>query len=465
LRDVVSKEQQSVFDRGNKIGLLAQKLFPGGIDCSPANPRLYQKSIQKTKQLINNENVVVLYEAAFVGLKALVYADIVVKDSDGYSIYEVKSSLKLSKTYYNDAAFQYAVIKDAGINIKSFYLINLNADYVLSDQLNINELFKITDVTEFVKAEEETVKKNIEEFIQILQLNKAPQVVIGTHCNSPYPCDFKGLCWKYIPKNSVYYFSNITPIIEVSWKEKGIQTINEITDYTLLNELLKTQIISYQKNEEIINKPSLNKFLSQIKYPLLFLDIETIMPALPQYKGTSPFHLLPILFSTITINKPDDSPLFYSWLHEYATDPRNEFMEQLSAQIQNIQTIAVFDKNSESNILNRLATDLPPYKQTIEQIKQKMIDIAEPFNKLWYYHPQFMGSLSLKNICSILLANNPFSGLPINNGQLAMIEYDKMLQTNDLFVRYEIGQQLKEYSKADVAALYQIVSFLQNKAQ
>ena len=35
LKDPIKDSSQAVFDQGNQIGLLAQSLFPGGVDCSP----------------------------------------------------------------------------------------------------------------------------------------------------------------------------------------------------------------------------------------------------------------------------------------------------------------------------------------------------------------------------------------------------------------------------------------------
>ena len=38
LKDKVSSQTQAMFNQGNKVGLLAQKLFPNGADASPSRP-------------------------------------------------------------------------------------------------------------------------------------------------------------------------------------------------------------------------------------------------------------------------------------------------------------------------------------------------------------------------------------------------------------------------------------------
>ena len=52
LRDPVSDQHQAIFDQGTNVGLLAQKLFTGGIDCSPENFWNSQESVVKTKAAI-----------------------------------------------------------------------------------------------------------------------------------------------------------------------------------------------------------------------------------------------------------------------------------------------------------------------------------------------------------------------------------------------------------------------------
>src|SRR5688572_10462740 len=62
LRDPVSISQQQVFDRGIRVGKLAQRLFPGGRDMSPPNAYSYDASIAATKALVLTKYPVI-YEA------------------------------------------------------------------------------------------------------------------------------------------------------------------------------------------------------------------------------------------------------------------------------------------------------------------------------------------------------------------------------------------------------------------
>ncbi|WP_372744141.1 hypothetical protein [Lutibacter sp.] len=51
LRDETSPQLQAIFNQGTNVGLLAQGLFPGGVDASPENYYEKAKSVLKTLEL------------------------------------------------------------------------------------------------------------------------------------------------------------------------------------------------------------------------------------------------------------------------------------------------------------------------------------------------------------------------------------------------------------------------------
>jgi len=195
LRDKISEEQLAKFARGHSVGKVAQQLFPGGIAMSrPGKP-----SAEKTAQLIS-EGFPVIYEACFISDDVIVALDILVKQGDGYNAYEVKSSLALSNTYYNDAYLQYHVLNNSGLKPEKFFLIHRNANIELSETADLNEAFVFTDVTAECEANESVVHNGISCMLEVLKRDKSPDIQPGKHCMNPYPCDFRGVCWKKITR-------------------------------------------------------------------------------------------------------------------------------------------------------------------------------------------------------------------------------------------------------------------------
>jgi hypothetical protein len=197
LRDKLTAEQRAKFKRGHEVGDLAQQLFPGGIDVSPKSPSQYQKSVLRTEELIANGQEII-YEATFQHEKVLVMLDVLVKKEDGWHAYEVKSSKKLSETYFTDAALQYWVIVNSGLDLLSFSLVYVDENYRLKGSLDLQSYFISQDFTEEVKSRQDFIGEKIAEEKAILLEKHSPKVAVGAHCFSPYKCDFVGFCWKKI---------------------------------------------------------------------------------------------------------------------------------------------------------------------------------------------------------------------------------------------------------------------------
>lgn len=191
LRDRLSEEQLAKFARGHSVGKLAQQLFPGGVEV----PAPSEASARKTLKLIA-EGCPVIYEACFIHDEVIVAVDILVKDDDGWYAYEVKSSGSLSETYFNDAWLQHYVISGSGLKIKRFFLVHRNLEVVLNQDVDINELFRFTEISPVDDERSSQINLSLTEMKQVLTQNHSPAISPGFHCMHPYPCDFRGFCWK-----------------------------------------------------------------------------------------------------------------------------------------------------------------------------------------------------------------------------------------------------------------------------
>ena len=202
LRDKLSIEKRAKFQRGTDVGILAHQYFPGGVNMSPNSPTQFPKKVVETQQNLNNPMVNAMYEAVFQYNDTLVMVDLLVRDGEQWKAIEVKSSLKLSPTYYNDAALQYYVLHGCGVPLSDFQLMHLNADYVKDGPIDVRQLFKLVSVIDYAREQEPVIAANVERLKDVVALPHAPQVAIGPHCREPYDCDFLGHCWKNVPQEN-----------------------------------------------------------------------------------------------------------------------------------------------------------------------------------------------------------------------------------------------------------------------
>lgn len=204
LRDRLSIEQRAKFQRGTDVGILAHDCFPGGIDMSPKSPTQFPQQVKKTWENLSNPDINVMYEAVFQFNDTLIMLDILVRDGDRWRAIEVKSSLRLTDTYRNDAALQYYVLQGCGVPLSDFELMCLNGDYVKNGPIEVKNLFRLESVMEYVKEHHAEVSANVDRLKAVVTLEHAPITEVGAHCFDPYACDFRGHCWKNIIEDQNY---------------------------------------------------------------------------------------------------------------------------------------------------------------------------------------------------------------------------------------------------------------------
>lgn len=200
LRDRLSIEQRAKFQRGTDVGILAQQYFPGGVNMTPNSPSQFPKRVKETLENLHHPEVNVMYEAVFQYNDTLVMVDILVREGNQWRAVEVKSSMKLSTTYYNDAALQYYVLHGCGVPLSDFQLMHINPDYIRQGEIDVKQLFLLVSALDYAKEQEPIIAANVDRLKKVVALPHAPQVEVGPQCTSPYPCDFRGHCWKNIPQ-------------------------------------------------------------------------------------------------------------------------------------------------------------------------------------------------------------------------------------------------------------------------
>ena len=397
LRDRVSLEQTAIFNRGNSVGILAQKLFPGGVDATPAKRSNNGEGVKRTRELISN-GVEIIYEAAFQHEQVLAILDILVKRDDKWYAYEVKSSTKISNTYLLDASLQYWVITNYGLPLADIALITINNQYIRIGELDLQQLFAIKSVKQDVLKNQTLVEENIFKSKLVIANAEQPNIPIGEQCFSPYTCDFMGYCWKNVPPDSVFQITGIPKAEQFALYNAGYKTIKEIPASNNLNANVNTHITSVKNDEEKIDKAAINEFLNKVKYPVFFMDFETFMPAVPIYNKTKPYQHIPFQYS-LHYKKSKDAILeHYSFLAEQGMDPRKSFVESLLKSTETEGTILVYDTLMEKNILNGLKKDFPEYISSIDIRINRIVDLMLPFQNKSYYHPAMKNSFSIKNL-------------------------------------------------------------------
>lgn len=461
LMDEVSESQQKIFDAGKSVGILAQNLFPGGINASPDEKRNIEKDLCFTEEL-RNKDTQVIYEAAFQYNQVLVYADIIVKEGDQWSIYEVKSSTSVSETNEFDAAVQYWVISNCGINIKDISIVHINNEYIRLGDLDVHQLFKPVSVKDKALSLQSYITDTINLQKGILSKSEVPYIQIGPHCSNPYMCGFMGNCWQHIPEYSVFDIAGLRDNKKYQLYLDGIINIEDIPCDFPLSKAQQIQVHAHKSGESIIDKAGIKNFLSQVSYPAYFMDFETFNPAVPLFDNSRPYQTIPFQYSLHVKKTKESEPEHFEFLADASGDPRKRFIEKLLNDTEKEGCIIVYNKAFEGRILSELAQSFPEYKLQIEERLDRLVDLMIPFREKLYYTPEMKGSYSIKKVLPALIPSMSYDGMEIGEGQAASNAFEYLFHETNPEIIAGIRRNLLDYCKLDTLATVKILEILEN---
>lgn len=296
-------------EAGNEVGDLAMGLFGDYVEVTAyKGERLnLQKMIADTKAEMD-KGTPVICEASFEFDGLYCAVDILCKEENGWAILEVKSSTKSDKEIYiADIAYQKYVLQNCGVNVTGTYLICIDSNYVLDGDLDINRLFKVTDVWDWVSQEEKNIIANLKIAERILKSETEPEIDISEHCKKPYDCGYWKYCSRHIPSPSVFDLYRLQTSKKFDYYRKGIITYNDLfLSGVVTNEKHLRQIeFALTDKGTYVDKDGIRDFLDTLSYPIYFLDFETEQPVIPKYNGTKPYQQIPFQYSLHYIESED----------------------------------------------------------------------------------------------------------------------------------------------------------------
>lgn len=458
----ISESTQMIFDQGNKVGLLAQKEFPGGtIIDAPYNKS--ELAISQTVDAIKSD-ALSIYEATFEFGGVLVKVDILTRKNlkAEWEIVEVKSSTGVKDVHIQDAAIQTWVLRGAGIKIKTASIMFINNECVFPE---LSNLFSRVDVTSDVEALQNKIPLQIKDFQKILAKETEPEIDIGPHCDDPYECAFKDHCWskKKIPEISIFDIPRLATKTKWELYNKGtiaLETIGALK----LNPTQKRMVAHTNSKKRFVDKAGIQKEIANWEYPLSFLDFETIAYAIPRYKGTTPYQQLPFQFSC-HIQKSASKRLDHvEYLHLNETDPREAIVLSLTKKIPDSGSIVAYNMGFERGVLIALADEFPKSAKKLKSITDRLVDPIPVF-RAHVYDRKFMGSFSIKEVAPAILGKSAsYEGMSVGGGTEAQTAFLELIDARTTAVRKkELRDGLIGYCKKDTMNMVELVWWLQRQ--
>jgi len=456
------EQDTTKFEIGHDVGRYAQQLFPGGVDCGYEITKDRTRSAELTRKSIK-EGMNVIYEAAFEYDGLLCFADILVKKGNEWIIYEVKSSTSVKDYHINDAAFQYYVISN-NIQVKDAFIVCLNNQYVRNGNIDIKQLFIMESVLERSLNLQDKIKTNVLEYKKLTIAKAIPDIKLGKHCDDPFACDFKGYCWKDVPEYSVFNIQNMRGK-DYELYNLGIVELKDIPKDFKLNDKQLIEVNSYLNNTEHIDKDAIKDFLTNISYPLYFLDFETFQLTIPEFDNSKSYQQIPFQFSLYYKESKYSEAVPYAFLADPAGDPRKAFIESLIAQTLKSGSIVVYNAGFEKSRINELARDFTEYAEHLNNINDRIIDLMEPFRLKAIYKPAMRGSYSMKFVLPAINPEYSYKNLNVKEGGQASIEFLRLRSITDKQEIEQVRKNLIDYCNLDTYGMIVILEELEKESE
>ena len=454
----VDAATQAVFDQGHKVGELAKRLYPGGVEIE-WDPDL-RGTVSKTQTLLKQR--VPIFEASLLGGGVYARADIL-KPVAGrqWDVIEVKSSTEVKDVHIHDLAVQRYCYEAAGLSIRRCHLMHINTEYVLKGEPDPRKLFTCEDVTEQVAAMLPEVPSRVQAMQKTIGLDSCPTVAIGPHCSDPYDCPLTGRCWKAVNDRPHSIFTLYRLGAKKRWAlyQQGTLDSSQIVATTLTGAQT-VQVEAERSGKLQVDRPAVRQFLTRLQYPLLFLDFETFQTAIPLVQGTRPYQQIPFQFSLHIVASPRSKPLHFGWIWDGRGSPFGTLLDQLKQGLPEQGTIVAYNASFEIGRLREAAEASPVHKKWVDSITARTVDLLEPFRGFQVYHPAQHGSASIKSVLPALTGQD-YSGMAISDGGMASQAYLKAFYGDISSTEKEqTVKDLEAYCGLDTMAMWDLVQTL-----
>lgn len=452
---------EAVLTTGNEVGDLAMGLFGDFVEVPFGD---LSEMIRITDNLIKKKTQIIC-EASFSYEGLFCSVDILKNlGRKQVELYEVKSSTSVHEIYLDDVSYQVYVLTKLGYKVKRACLVHINSSYVRVGDLDLNELFEIEDLTEIAKGRHSEVESTIEYLREYMRKRKEPSDDIGMHCFNPYACGFFQHCTKALPKPNVFDLMRTQKGTQFKLYDQGLISFEDLDAYGKLGKN-PAQQVKYELEDlpDYINAGAIEKFLSEITYPLYYLDFETFQPAVPLYDYSSPYNQIPFQYS-LHYQKKKNGKLYHKEFLAYPyADPRRDLAEHLCKDIPADACVLAYNMAFEKTRIKELAALYLDLADHLMAIHDNMKDLMVPFQQRWYYNRAMQGSYSIKYVLPALYPGDPeldYHNLEgVHNGQEASDTFKRMM-TMDKKTLEEYRHHLLKYCELDTYAMVKVLNQL-----
>lgn len=411
-----------------------------------------------------DENIAVDFQRTFQTAELSGRSDVVVTDkiTGEVDIYEIKSAASVKEEHYDDVAFQKLAAQGSGACVRRAYVITMNGDYIRRGEIDVEQLFTITDVTETTDLRRADTETQIKKAFEYLATVPVPS--LAEYCvDNKLDCRFIRLYFADLPEYTVFDISYLKHDKRRQLLVDGVINVVDVPDDFPLSKKQRIQVEAARSGGIVIDRDEIARRIGEWEYPLHFLDYETLAYAIPQFDGVKPFQQMCFQYSLHTIDRPGSELRHSEYLSPGDDNPPRPVAEHLrDAMSSGIGTVFVWYEPFEKGRNDEMAEMFPDLADFFKEVNEKTYDLMKIFADNLYIHPDFKGKTSIKKVLPVLVPTLSYAALGISGGLAATIKWFRAVtwKTMSDAERSQIFNDLQEYCELDTFAMVEIFNRL-----
>jgi hypothetical protein len=467
----LSLGEQFRIDQGIEIGEKARTSFPEGV---LVEQRATEDAARRTRDLLADSSEKVIFEATFLHKDYAAKADVLIRNDDAWEMIEVKSATSKKIIGKNGAVKSPSTNKDLSdliddmaytaliIGKNDLHLAKISLRLV-SETFQIGmepeKLFESFDFTHEVNKRLEEFEEQLEPVATILAGPDKPAFRLINDCKK---CDFFDLCIPSTPECSIFDIPRLQERQLLDLYEKGIILVKDIPAAYPLTDTQKAPVECMRSGKIVIDK-GLPGELAKIRWPAHYLDFETTLTAYPLYENVHPYEKIATQYSIHTCRRCGEVVCHKEYIADPLRDCRKDLADALIRDLDGDGSVLSYS-SYEEQVIKGLIERFPELKKPLTAILERIVDLIACSKCV--HHPEFRGSNSIKKVLPVLVPEMSYDGLPIANGEDALVTFAYMARGK--FTPEECARKREEmlrYCEQDTLAMVKIHEVFERMAR
>ncbi len=386
----------------------------------------------------------VIFNAVFLWGKCSAKCDVIMRNGDVYDIYAVRPTSRYTR-WIDEVLYSKIIMEKSGAPTGNCYVCAIDREGGKGKTLSVIPVDN--------DKRKKKLKEKLENTLKNIQSKTMPQKKLSRQCGA---CPYLGFCFGN-DEESIFSIKSIQFNKKMSLYQKGIRTVEEYIASDECDERVMREIAVRNTDEDIYNKNEIRNFLSELSYPLGFLDFETMEVFRPNDPVLNPMDTVITQFSYHLIEKEGAEAVHYEFIGDGVNYCEKEAAQKLIEYIKPNHTVMMYS-DYERICIDRVIKRLPEYAQSLEKIKANLVDLEKPFAKKYLVNRRMEGKSSLKKVLPALYPGDDtldYSKMKIQNGQQAESVYARLCRMTESEKAQAI-RDLKEYCALDTLAMIKL---------